>query len=68
MHFVLKDGRKAVVLITAIQYATAWKLARDTSLKITIAVEDEDGNVKDMDINEFERLRINGFADKRRAA
>jgi len=66
MHFILRDGRKAAVLITPIEYATAWKLATSTSLNITIAVEDEDGNVKDVDIYEFERLRVNGFAQQRR--
>lgn len=68
MHFVLRDGRKAVVLITVIEYATAWKLAQNTSLTITIPTEDEDGNVKNVDIREFEKLRVNGFAARRRAA
>ena len=68
MHFVLRDGRKATVLTTPIEYATAWRIARNTSINVSIPVEDEDGNVKELDIREFEKLRVNGFAQKRRAA
>lgn len=67
MNFVLRDGRKAVVKITAIEYATAWKLARDTSLVITVPVIDGEGNVERIPITDFEKLRINGFATQRKA-
>lgn len=67
MHFVLRDGRKAVLKITVNEYASAWKLARDTTLVILIPVVDEDGNVKRISIRDFERLRVNGFAAQRKA-
>ena len=66
MHFVLNDGCTAAVLITPIEYARAWKMAQDTTLEILVQVVNPDGVLKKLDIREFEKKRLNGFAQQRK--